>query len=213
LSSEVAYAADGPEPSSPVSESNMFNRISQSGLSKLVIYAEFYEGVSMFREWLQEQIGIGSEKAEFLTAVEACHNAKSSLESIPFKYREEVELIKEANYVLKGCELPSELSLDALEEYKNLKLYVFQMYSELGSLVFANTSACYSIIPKDLKDLKWGKIIEEHHSKFKIEENDCRKLLTIEYLPKALVCLVSLSISKILINSLSKNMNSLLVNN
>jgi hypothetical protein len=109
-----------------------------------------------------------------------------------------------------------EKELDQISDDKNLKLLIFQMFTELGSLVFPNTSACYSIIPKDLKDLKWEEIIKKHQSKFelKIKENDCSlKLLTIEYSPKAFVCLVSLSISKILVNSLSKNMNSLLVDN
>lgn len=120
LSCEVAYAADGPEPSSPVSESNMFNRISQSGLSKLLGYASFYEGMSMFREWLQEQFGLGNEIDEFSTVVENCHNAKTNLESIKFKYSSEVELINEAKYVLKGCDIqPSGLSIETLEEYKN----------------------------------------------------------------------------------------------
>lgn len=103
-----------------MAESNIFNRISQSGLSKLLGYAGFYEGVSIFREWLQEQIGLGNEIDEFSTIVENCHNAKSNLESIKFKYSSEVELINEAKHVLRGCDIqPSDLSTETLEEYKN----------------------------------------------------------------------------------------------
>lgn len=86
LNCEVALAVDEseePGPSSPVSESNVFHRISQSGWSKLFVYAGFYEGVSAVREWLQEQVGLGSEKEAFLTAVEDCHTAKTNLENIP----------------------------------------------------------------------------------------------------------------------------------
>jgi len=117
LNCDVAIAADE-GPSSPVSESNMFNRISQSGLSELLKYAAFYEGISFCREWLEQQMDLRQERDEFSAAVEACHAAKTKLETIPYKYREEFELVKEANYVLKGADLPSELSLGALENYK-----------------------------------------------------------------------------------------------
>ena len=47
-----------------------------------------------------------------------------------------------------------EKQLDLITDDKDLKLYIFQILSELGSLVFPNTSACYSIIPGDLKKIK-----------------------------------------------------------
>jgi hypothetical protein len=42
-----------------------------------------------------------------------------------------------------------------ISDNTELKCYILQMFIELGSLVFPNTTACYSIIPKDLKDLNW----------------------------------------------------------
>lgn len=44
-----------------------------------------------------------------------------------------------------------EKQLDQITDARNFKLYIFQIVSELGSLVFPNTSACYSIIPGGLK--------------------------------------------------------------
>lgn len=51
LSCDIAYALD--EPGRPIAESNVFSRVSISGASKLFMFAGFYEGVSMFREWLE----------------------------------------------------------------------------------------------------------------------------------------------------------------
>lgn len=44
-----------------------------------------------------------------------------------------------------------EKQLDDITDDKDFKLYIFQILSELGSLVFPNTTSCYSIIPNDLK--------------------------------------------------------------
>ena len=63
------------------------------------------DSVTAFREWLEEQFGLGSEREAFSTAVEDCHNAKTNLENIPFKKPSEVLVINEAKYVLKGSEI------------------------------------------------------------------------------------------------------------
>lgn len=47
-----------------------------------------------------------------------------------------------------------EKQLDQTTDDRDLKLYIFQIVSELGSLVFPNTTACYSIILGDLKRIK-----------------------------------------------------------
>ena len=119
LNCDVAYAADGSEPSSPVSESNMFNRISQSGASRLAIYAGFYETVSYVREWFQDQIELGALKEELEDAVENCHTAKQQLENIKFKYRDEQVLINKANLILKDDSIKNSfLDTDSVNEYK-----------------------------------------------------------------------------------------------
>lgn len=78
--------------------------------------------------------------------------------------------------------------------------------------MFPNISSCYSIIPNDFKKIDWKNIIEKLHKRLK-EQSDDKKLLLLDNNFKELTCLVSLSISKILINSFNKNMNSLLVDN
>lgn len=80
LSCDVAYAADE-GPSSPVSESNMFHRISQSSVSKLFMYAGFYETVSFLRERLQEQGELGPLKEELEEAVESLSYCKRTLQN------------------------------------------------------------------------------------------------------------------------------------
>lgn len=55
----------------------------------------------------------------------------------------------------------------AIIDAKKLKLYIFQILSELGSLVFPNTSACYSLVPNDLKKLDWESIIARLNQKLK----------------------------------------------
>jgi hypothetical protein len=103
-----------------------------------------------------------------------------------------------------------------ISDNTELKCYILQMFIELGSLVFPNTTACYSIIPKDLKDLNWKEIIDKHNHLLKNIDpihSKSNKLLLMDYDPKLFGCLVALSISKIMVNSVSKNMNSLLLNN
>ena len=74
--------------------------------------------MSAFREWLEEQFGLGSERDAFLTAVEDCHNAKTNLENIPYKKPCEVFVINEAKYVLKGSEINlANLSSEKLTKY------------------------------------------------------------------------------------------------
>ena len=111
LSCDVAYAADE-GPSSPVSESNIFNRISQSGLSQLFKYAAFYETVSYLREWLQEQGELGPLKEELEEAVDSCHTAKERLKTIEYKYSREQKLINKANLILNNDSIKSNSALD-----------------------------------------------------------------------------------------------------
>lgn len=126
LSCDVAYALD--EPGGPITESNIFNRISISGASKLFVFAGFYEGVSMFREWLEGQGELPGVREDFSAVVEACHNAKSDLEQIKFKYPSESELVAQANLTLKKTTMPSQLSLDDLKDYtKDLNSITIEM--------------------------------------------------------------------------------------
>ena len=112
-----------------------------------------------------------------------------------------------------------EKQLDQMIDDKDLKLYIFQILSELGSLVFPSTSACYSIIPNDLKQLKWEPIISKVSQKFEKENHskisEVRTLLNVfldEKNPKTVYCLVSLCLCNVLIRALNKDMNALLIN-
>lgn len=109
-----------------------------------------------------------------------------------------------------------EKQLDLITDDKDLKLYIFQILSELGSLVFPNTSACYSIIPGDLKRVKWDEKLQDFNNK--IENKNCdikeiQSLLNIFLSKKyseTLACLVALCLCDVLVRSIDK-MNSLLV--
>ena len=115
-----------------------------------------------------------------------------------------------------------EKQLDEITDDKDLKLYIFQILSELGSLVVRNTSACYSIIPGDLKRLEWDQQLQDFNSKRskgnKIEnENpdikEIKPLLNIFLSKKyseTLACLVSLCLCDVIARSINK-INSLLV--
>ena len=69
-----------------------------------------------------------------------------------------------------------EKQLDEMTDDKDLKLYIFQILSELGSLIFPNTSACYSIIPSDLKKIKWEKILQEFNNKIENKNPDIKEI-------------------------------------
>lgn len=58
-----------------------------------------------------------------------------------------------------------EKQLDEITDDKDLKLYIFQILSELGSLVFPNTTSCYSIIPGDLKKIQWEEKLQKFNDK------------------------------------------------
>ena len=109
-----------------------------------------------------------------------------------------------------------EKELDKITDDKDLKLLIFQIVSELGSLVFPNTSACYSIIPNDLKKIKWEDKLQAFNNVIENRNPDIKKIkpllnlfLTQKY-PQSLVCLVALCLSEVLASSLNKK-NGLLV--
>mgnify|MGYP000247628373 CR=1 FL=1 len=81
-----------------------------------------------------------------------------------------------------------EKELDLLTDDKKRKLYVFQLLSELGSLVFPNISRCYSFF-FDLKKIDWRNIIRKFHKRLK-EQSDDQKLLLLDNNFKKLTCLV-----------------------
>jgi hypothetical protein len=109
--------------------------------------------------------------------------------------------------------------LDQITDDKDLKLYLFQILSELGSLVFPNTSACYSIIPNDLKQFKWEQIIHQGNKQFK-KKATISEIAKIQPLinvflsdkhPESVSCLVSLCLCNVLIRALNKSMDGLLI--
>lgn len=62
----------------------------------------------------------------------------------------------------------------------DLKLYIFQILAELGSLVFPNTSACYSLVPNDLKKINWNPLVNNHMERFaKTNPAEYSKIQTI----------------------------------
>lgn len=109
-----------------------------------------------------------------------------------------------------------EKQLDQITDDKDLKLYIFQILSELGSLVFPNTASCYSIIPSDLKNIKWEETLQKFNDQIEKKNSDIKNIkpllnlfLTEKY-PQSLICLVALCLSDVLVRSLNK-MNGLLV--
>lgn len=108
-----------------------------------------------------------------------------------------------------------EEQLNQITDDKELQLYIFQIVSELGSLVFPNTSACYSIIPGDLKSIDW-----EQELKKKKNINIVKDYPKIQQLinkfenaeqNKTLVCLISICLCELIVFTDDK-MNGLLVN-
>ena len=90
------------------------------------------------------------------------------------------------------------------------------MLSELGSLVFPNTNACYSLIPGDIQKLDWTLALKNFNEQIE-KNNDANSIRPVlnhflsEKYPLALVCLIALCLSDLLIHSLDKT-NGLLVN-
>lgn len=106
-----------------------------------------------------------------------------------------------------------EKQLDQITDDKDLKMYMLQILSEMGSLVFPNTSACYSIIPNDLKELKWEELLQNFNDKIQHKNPDIVPLLSVfltHNYPQSVVCLVALCLCDVLVHSLNK-MNGLLV--
>ena len=103
---------------------------------------------------------------------------------------------------------------EAIPENDPLRLEIFQRFSELGSAVFPNTNACYSIIPKDLKNALseeekceiHDKIINNHPELIEI-----RSLTTLfRNEEQTLICIVALCLCEVYMHSLNK-INVLLV--
>ena len=109
-----------------------------------------------------------------------------------------------------------EKQLDLITDDKNLKSYIFQILSEIGSLVFPNTSACYSIIPGDLKRIEWDEQLQDFNNKIENKNSDIKEIIPLlnVFLSKkyseTLACLVSLCLCDVLVRSIN-NVNSLLV--
>lgn len=101
----------------------------------------------------------------------------------------------------------------------SLELNILQVLSELGGLVFPNASACYSLIPKDLKILEWELIIDKLNIKFKKtktlnDKDDVMRMIALfvsNKHPQTVTCLVSLSLCKVLIRSMNKPLKGLLI--
>jgi hypothetical protein len=89
-----------------------------------------------------------------------------------------------------------EEELNKLTNDTTLKSKICQILSELGSLVYPNTRACYSLIPKDLRKVNWEKEYEVFHDKhFFKESNSPIKSILVTFqnvdCNRTLSCLVS----------------------
>lgn len=110
--------------------------------------------------------------------------------------------------------------LDNLDIETDLKLLIMQRFSEIGSLVFPNTSSCYALVPSDLKKIDWDLLAKSHIKTFKNKnKSEFAKIevmltaFTNCKLEKTVSCLISLCLCSVLIQSLKKNQNALLVDN
>lgn len=109
-----------------------------------------------------------------------------------------------------------EKQLDQTTDDRDLKLYIFQIVSELGSLVFPNTSACYSIIPGDLKRVQWDERLQDFNNKIENKNSDIKQIKSLlniflsKKYSETLACLVALCLCDVLVRSINK-INSLLV--
>nr|YP_009560615.1 hypothetical protein [Ulva compressa]ATP01501.1 hypothetical protein [Ulva compressa] len=96
-------------------------------------------------------------------------------------------------------------SLNKITDNENLKLYAFQFFTELGSLVYPNAGACYSLIPGDLKEIAWKKSLEKFNTKISKSEKNSNLLSTLNVFlndnySQTLTCLVAICLA----NEISK---------
>jgi hypothetical protein len=111
-----------------------------------------------------------------------------------------------------------EEQLDTLTNDIVLKSKICQILSELGSLVYPNTGACYSLIPKDLQKINWEKIYDNVNSKHfceKTHEPIVNILIPFKTVDchRTLSCLVAQTLCELLAFSQNTNKGLLLNEN
>lgn len=99
-------------------------------------------------------------------------------------------------------------SLNKITDNGNLKLYAFQIFAELGGLVYPNAGACYSLIPKDLKEITWKKSLEKFNTKISKSENSnflptLNVFLNDNY-SQTLTCLVAICLANEITKAIKK---------
>lgn len=111
-----------------------------------------------------------------------------------------------------------ENSLNALTDDTALKSKICQIMSELGSLVYPNTGACYSLVPKNLQKINWEKVYEIFCSKHfceKTQEPIISILITFKNVDchRTLSCIVAQTLCDLLAFSQNTNQGMLLNEN
>lgn len=91
-----------------------------------------------------------------------------------------------------------EKQLDKLSDNEKIKLECLEIFSEIGSLVYPNTNACHSIIPKDLSKINWKKELNEINKQLGKPE-EIEPLLIVfenEHYERSVCCIISLCLSE-----------------
>lgn len=101
----------------------------------------------------------------------------------------------------------------AIPNNKKLKLKVLQVLSELGSLVFPNPSACYSLVPSDLAQLDWKSILKTAQAS--VDEPTKQKLNVFyvdeERFGQTMRALIALSLCEVLTRAFKDDRNWVVV--
>lgn len=83
----------------------------------------------------------------------------------------------------------------------------FQIFAELGSVVYPNTGACYSLIPKDLKAIAWKQSLKQFNKK-SLSQNS-KLLLTLNVFlndnySQTLTCIVAICLANEITKAIKK---------
>ena len=82
--------------------------------------ASGYEGVSMSREWFENQAELPNQQEELNTERQKCVTGKTQLEWIKFKYQGEQDLINKAELILNYTSPErSDITLESIADYRN----------------------------------------------------------------------------------------------
>lgn len=166
--------------------------------------------------WDKNNVERLHKRARGFLGLNTLERVNYSLEVMTFKYgfimkfeKDRVEeLVKKRGSFLSG-------SLEYLTTVRNTlgassmpsdeQLLIEQIYTELCCTIYPNTSACYSLVPRELKSIKWKKLIDARRGEFesvctpKKEPSTSKPKPGFGFDEHSLPCLTSLTLCNLMV--------------